>query len=129
LDFGQNAELGLSNVIIGGQRINHMTVMADRLVQSSPRSEPEPIPDVQPLQLAGAHLLFALRLLDRMGASVAGAHVDMALHELKCELELRRLGRELPDEASASRSALEELAIRSLNDAITLLSSPSSQEN
>lgn len=45
--------------------------------------------DLQTLQAEVVHLSLALRLLDRVGAGVAGAQIDMALHNLKHDLDQR----------------------------------------
>jgi len=82
-----------------------------RTAQPDSTLQPSTMNDFENLQAAVVHLSVALRLLDSIGGSIAGAQIDMALHDLKRELEMRPRSRDLREYHDVDFSILEAAAV------------------
>ena len=75
--------------------------------------------NLEAFQVAAMHLSLALRLLDRLGINVAGAHVDLALDELRKEAQRQPRSSSLMDYANVDFTLLEAQAVRAIEAART----------
>jgi hypothetical protein len=81
--------------------------------------------DLHTLQLALTHLSVALRLVDHIGATAAGAHIDMAIHALRQDVEKKGIASPRSLDSTVDYSRLEAIAIDLVDRAMSEANSKS----